>query len=400
MISWTWELTGNGLQKLKLRPREIGPVTGRDVLLRVDCVGLCGSDVKVASLGNAYHRLSGRNLSAHPVVLGHEVAATVVEAGSRAPIAFKVGTRVAISPHVTDIGPTVGYGLDGGYRQYMRFTPKLQRLLIRVPRRWSSAMAALIEPWACVDAAHRQMEQQLAREDIAWVVGAGGALGQMHWDRLVLEARSQTSVGERRVVLFEGETARRRVLAKRVQSLGQSGWVSVLPLSALLPRSSQAPSLVRQGADRIVVCTSRSDLIAAALRHARRRATVLLFSSARESSLLDWSPIHDKRLVVTGSAGASYAETIAALERRRRLRVGPHIAAVVGLNHVVEALRAVRDRAFAGRVVSFPHLRFLPLTALGDLHRLIRLPERCAREVSKGVWSRTTEGQLAREFSD
>lgn len=58
-----------------------------DVLLRVELVGMCGSDL------NSFR---GRNaMVSYPRVIGHEVAATVIE-GS---VALAPGTRVTISPY-------------------------------------------------------------------------------------------------------------------------------------------------------------------------------------------------------------------------------------------------------------------------------------------------------------
>lgn len=79
------------------RPGEVGmeevpePVRGEDeLLLRVKRVGLCGSDL------NSYR---GRNpMVVYPRVLGHEIAATVLE-GTAAHPELPVGTNVAVSPY-------------------------------------------------------------------------------------------------------------------------------------------------------------------------------------------------------------------------------------------------------------------------------------------------------------
>ena len=60
-----------------------------DILLKVEMVGLCGTDL------NSFR---GRNpLVTYPRVLGHEIAATVLEGNAE----FKPGTRVTVSPYTS-----------------------------------------------------------------------------------------------------------------------------------------------------------------------------------------------------------------------------------------------------------------------------------------------------------
>jgi len=68
------------------------PVRGSDILLRVRMVGFCGSDL------NSFRGLNP--LVSYPRILGHEVAATVVE-GAGIDGAISVGTDVAVSPYTS-----------------------------------------------------------------------------------------------------------------------------------------------------------------------------------------------------------------------------------------------------------------------------------------------------------
>ncbi|HEX5502825.1 MAG TPA: alcohol dehydrogenase catalytic domain-containing protein [Thermomicrobiales bacterium] len=78
-------------------PREITvervptPAPGPDdVLVAVEAVGLCGSDL---------HLYTGERPAATPVILGHEIVGRIVAAGPRAP-AGRVGERVAVEPNI------------------------------------------------------------------------------------------------------------------------------------------------------------------------------------------------------------------------------------------------------------------------------------------------------------
>jgi L-iditol 2-dehydrogenase len=66
--------------------------TPSDVLLRIDTVGVCGSDVHYYTMGRI-----GNQVVKFPERVGHECAGTVVEVGREA-IGLQVGQRVAVDP--------------------------------------------------------------------------------------------------------------------------------------------------------------------------------------------------------------------------------------------------------------------------------------------------------------
>lgn len=85
-----------GLRQMEIRetpePRLSGP---RDVLLRIDTVGVCGSDVHYYTTGRI-----GSAVVKCPFIVGHECAGTVQEIGAGVQ-GLQVGQRVAIDPLVS-----------------------------------------------------------------------------------------------------------------------------------------------------------------------------------------------------------------------------------------------------------------------------------------------------------
>ncbi|MER8002182.1 NAD(P)-dependent alcohol dehydrogenase [Streptomyces sp. NPDC095613] len=69
------------------------PLGPGDVLVTVDAVGVCGSDMHYFADGR-----NGANTLRRPTVLGHEAAGTVTATGSG--VALETGTRVAVEPAV------------------------------------------------------------------------------------------------------------------------------------------------------------------------------------------------------------------------------------------------------------------------------------------------------------
>ena len=176
---WLWPLYGAGIEALGRdgEPIEVEtPRCGPDQLLvRHDAVGLCFSDTKVIHAGGTHPRLTGRDLSAEPVVLGHEVAMTVMEVGENLRDRFRPGERYIIQADIyyRGVGLAYGYALQGGLSQYNVVGPEVLNgdegcYLLPVRPETGYAQAALTEPWACVGASY----------DIAYRAGwlGGGAV--------------------------------------------------------------------------------------------------------------------------------------------------------------------------------------------------------------------------------
>jgi 2-desacetyl-2-hydroxyethyl bacteriochlorophyllide A dehydrogenase len=148
-----------------------------EVLVRVEAVGICGSDM------HAYHGHDTRRPA--PLILGHEAAGRIVS-GPRA------GTRVTINPLVVD--PACPYAVAGRWhlsptRQILSMPPRQGAFaeLVRVPDRNAIPIpdslaverAALAEPiavaWHAVRLGMEKLHQPLAACRV--VVLGGGAIG-------------------------------------------------------------------------------------------------------------------------------------------------------------------------------------------------------------------------------
>lgn len=183
------------------------PRPGMDeVLLRVERVGICGSDMH-AYLGHDDRRPA-------PLVLGHEAAGVVVD-GPQA------GRRVTVNPLVTcGTCPACRRGRDnlcpdrqiismppreGAFAQYLAMPA---RNLVTVPEGVPLDKGALAEPLAC---GWHAVRLGLAALDVApaearALVLGGGAIG-------IGAALSLAAWGVSRIVLAEPNAARRAVIA-------------------------------------------------------------------------------------------------------------------------------------------------------------------------------------------
>ena len=178
-----WNVYGKGVESVGRdgKPEWVDvPGPSKDqILVRVDAVGLCFSDVKLIRLGGEHPKLYGRDLAKEPTRLGHETAVTVVAVGSDLVSKFHTGQRLAIQPDIYSNGRSTAYGytIPGGLIGYHVLGPEVLAAddgayVTDITERLGYAETALTEPWACVEAAYTQRRRLTpAAGGRAWVVG-------------------------------------------------------------------------------------------------------------------------------------------------------------------------------------------------------------------------------------
>jgi threonine dehydrogenase-like Zn-dependent dehydrogenase len=178
-----WNLYGAGTQNIGKdgRPERFPvPQPGdNQLLVRVDAVGLCYSDVKLIRLGGDHPKLYGRDLAKEPTRVGHEVALTVMKVGKDLAGKYRPGQRLAVQPDIyhNQRSTAYGYTISGGLIQFHLIGPEVLdaddgAYVIPLDERVGYAEAALTEPWACVDAAYTQRRRLEPKEGgVMWIMG-------------------------------------------------------------------------------------------------------------------------------------------------------------------------------------------------------------------------------------
>ena len=170
-------LVYTGIKSLEMRPVPMPPESMGENLIRVEAVGICGSDMH-AYLGHDDRRPA-------PLILGHEAAGTVLEGPMK-------GKRVTVNPLVScgtceacqEMRSNLCPGRqiismpprDGAFAEYLRM-PTAN--LIEVPENFEIEKAALAEPLAVCWHAVRLACDQVVRpiEKSHCLVIGGGAIG-------------------------------------------------------------------------------------------------------------------------------------------------------------------------------------------------------------------------------
>ena len=168
--------------EIQLQERPDPVLVDDEVVLRIDAVGICGSDL------HAYHGHDPRRKPG--LVLGHEFAGVVAQTASPA---YTVGQRVTGNPLITCgvcdycVGgrnnlctnrTMVGMTRPGAFAEYMSIPA---RSLVDIPSDMPATMAALTEPAATALHAINLMERSSFRplpECRVLVIG-GGAIGML-----------------------------------------------------------------------------------------------------------------------------------------------------------------------------------------------------------------------------
>lgn len=167
-----------GIGKMGFEERDIPEVKDDEVLVRLEYVGICGSDLHYYETGAI-----GDYVVKPPFVLGHEPGGVVVETGKNVKH-LKVGDRVALEPGKTcghcEFCKTGRYNLcpdvvffatppvDGVFQEYVAHEADL---CFKLPDHVSTMEGALIEPLAV--GFHAAMQGEAKAGQTAVVMGAG-----------------------------------------------------------------------------------------------------------------------------------------------------------------------------------------------------------------------------------
>lgn len=184
--SWTWNLYGAGLENLgrdgEPEPFSIPELNDDQLLVRIDTVSVCFSDVKIMKQGGNHPKLYNRNLAADPTRLGHEVSLTIVKVGKNLQDKYKPGQRLAVQPDIYQQGKSTAYGytVPGGMIQYHLIGDEVLKTdtgacLLPLEDRMGYAESSLLEPWGCVMAAYTQRRRLTPKKDgTMWIIGQPG----------------------------------------------------------------------------------------------------------------------------------------------------------------------------------------------------------------------------------
>lgn len=344
--SWTWYLHGAGEENMgKDGAPELVPVPTPDadhMLVRIDSVGLCFSDVKIMRQGGSHPKLYDRDLAKDPTRLGHEVSLTVIEVGDNLKDRYHPGQRLAVQPDIYQDGRSTAYGytVPGGLTQYHLMGAEMLETddgacLLPLPDTMGYAEGSTLEPWGCVMAAYTQRRRLEPRTGgTMWIVGRPG-------DERDYEFSSGLDAPATIVTSDVPASVRELVESTSADVIVRDG-LGVDDYQALVDELTDGA-----GFDDIVVLDPRSAATAGAVAtHIARRGTLNLVGETALDGLvdLDVGRLHYDYTAYLGGRGPDIAASYGEARNRCDLRPGGTTVFVgaggpMGLMHVQRAIQ-------------------------------------------------------------
>lgn len=384
--AWAWNMYGAGLENMGRdgHPEQVPvPKPGpNQLLVRIDAVGMCFSDVKIIRQGRNHPKLYNRDLTVEPTRLGHEVSLTVIEVGEELKDRYYPGQRLAIQPDIYQNGKSTAYGytVPGGLIQYHLIGPEVLETdtgpgLLPLEGKMGYAEAALLEPWGCVMAAYTQRRRLWPKTGgVLWIIGRPGDQMDYRWSA-GLEAPGT-------IVLTDAPPS--------VQALVATTAADIIIRDGVRP--GDYPALAAEltggsGFDDIVVLDPRSAAqVGAAARQIARRGTLNLVGQQPLDGLVDADVgrLHYDYIAFLGNRGPDIAASYGEARNRCELRPGG-VAVFIGAGgpmgqmHVQRAIEAAQGpRTIVATEVSDDRMAalrgFMPLADQHDRELLLFNP--------------------------
>lgn len=392
-----WQLSGKGLDNFHLEEIPVPRPGPRDIAFRSDSNGICFSDVKIISAGGDHPRLKGYDILKDKVVPGHEVSITIVEVGPEADPRFRVGDRYIVQADMLEYGTAVGYAIWGGMIQYGIFDERVQRYLIKVEEDIGYSQASLVEPWACIEASYERADLQ-ATDDIVWVIGGGGPMGQMHIQRTIsLRARGKLP-GLRKILVTDVSRERLAAVERRFGDAVKELGGELVVLNPLEPDFDDAlKDVAPDGVAYSIACAQIPEVVSDSLKHLRRYGVCNLFAGLkRGTGPVFLGDIHYDQHTITGNSGSRVEdmENVLRMTERGEMDTNVSAGAVVGMKACAEGVKAVAEGTITNKTVLYPQLSDLPLTRVEELVEIVDFSPEVRAQVAAGRWSKDAEREM------
>ena len=291
----------HGPNDLRIEEVPVPEIGQGELLIKVLSASICGTDIRIL---HGDHRMYPSGTVRIP---GHEVVGNVAKVGEGL-ANFIVGERVFIAPN-TGCGhceqcvsgnnnlcsnyDALGVTMNGGFAEYMRVPANSvqQGNVIKISDSVDSAVAALMEPFACV--LRGQNALHIKPGEVVLIIGAG-PIGVMHTKLAKLR-------GAGRVIVSEPMADR----AAQVKRMGADRVVNPIEedLKNVIAEESKG-----RGADVIIVAAPVHSAQESALELAAISGRINFFGGLpknRPTINFDSNLVHYKELIVTGTTACS-----------------------------------------------------------------------------------------------
>jgi threonine dehydrogenase-like Zn-dependent dehydrogenase len=228
----------------------------------------------------------------------------------------------------------------------------------------------------------------------AWFVGAAGPMGRMHVQRGI-----QLPDGPATIVCTDVSKHRLDDLRSTFAAEAQAKGIRFICLNPNDNEVSAEMAVFKeQPFDDIVVLAPVPPLVSSSADDLAPGGTLNIFAGVARGTMtdLDLSDVYLKNVRYIGQSGSMIEDLRTMLNQSESGLLSPNrtVAAVGSLNAARDGLKAVQEAVFPGKVVIFPHIKDMPLTALPELKD--KLPTVYAKLKDGHEWTVEAEEEFLR----
>ena len=308
---------------ISVREIDVPTLDADQVLVRVESVGICGSDVHYYKHGKI-----GPFVVEEPLILGHELSGVITDVGSEVD-SKRIGERVAVEPQRAcgkceqcisgryNLCPEMQFyatpPIDGAFCEFVKIQSKFA---YAIPESISFDAAALIEPMSvCIWAAQKAAIQSGSKVLIA----GAGPIG-------VIMAQVASAMGASEVVVTD-------VVADRLKFVLKHGATRVI--------NTATESLDHEKFDAFIDACGVESAVVAGIKATGPAGRVLLVGLGSDEMKLPISHIQNNEIIVTGVFRYTNTWPIAIdLLAKKKVNLDAIITHHFGLDQAEDGLKA------------------------------------------------------------
>ena len=229
----------------------------------------------------------------------------------------------------------------------------------------------------------------------AWFVGAGGPMGRMHVQRAIEDADKPGII-----VCTDISDERLDDLCTSFRADAISRGIEFICLNPM-DKASYTAAMARfkeRGFDDVIVLAPVTPVIADAATYLAPGGVMNIFAGVPrgKAAAIDLSSAYLSQTRIIGHSASTIENMTFMLSQAETGRLSPNrsVAAVGSLAAAWDGLKAVQDTSYAGKIVIYPRIKELPLTAIEDLKDV--LPTVYAKLRNGMEWTTEAETELLR----
>ncbi|MBR5157571.1 MAG: zinc-binding dehydrogenase [Clostridia bacterium] len=403
-----------GENDVRLEEFELRPITSGEILIKIISDSICMSTYKTIIQG-AKHLRVPENVAEHPIIIGHEFCAEVVEVGDKWKDKFEIGDKVVMPPVLAYLGgpETVGYSFEeiGGVSTYSIVYEHIldNNFLIKL-KSDSYFNGSLIEPASCVIRGYKASFHLDENYEHITGIKEGGKVailaGCGPMGLVAIDIALHGNVKPSMVVVTDLDESR----LNRAASIFSAQKAAEDGIELVFAATSDKDELMKisggTGFDDVFVYAPVPAVVELGDAILGFDGSLNFFAGPLDkkfSANFNFYNVHYAQHHVTGTSGSTPEDMrdIVELIGENRLDPSVMITHIGGIDAAIEAT-ANLPKLTGGKKLIYTHIN-LPLTALDDFERLSETDERfkvldkLVKE-NNGLWNAEAEKYLLDNF--